>query len=93
MINELGIDSSLGNPTYKSITLSKEEITDNHRSVLSSFGVSIKDDDCDLPILYWTSKLHKSPYKQRFITGSARCTTKPLFQLFNAKEIIPVVQL
>ena len=38
-------------------TLSKEEITDNHRSVLSSFGVSIKDDDCDLPILYWTPQV------------------------------------
>ena len=41
LINELGIDSSTG----KATTLSKEEITDNHRSVLSSFGVSIKDDD------------------------------------------------
>ena len=84
LINELGIDSSIGNPTYKATTLSKEEITDNHRSVLSSFGVSIKDDDCDLPVLYWTPKLHKCPYKQRFIAGSARCTTKPLSQLLTS---------
>ena len=84
LINELGIDSSTGNPTYKATTLSKEEITDNHRSVLSSFGVSIKDDDCDLPTLYWTPKLHKCPYKQRFIAGSARCTTKPLSQLLTS---------
>ena len=52
-------------------------ITDNHKSVLTSFNVSIKDNDCDLPTLYWTPKLHKCSYKQRFISGSARCTTKP----------------
>ena len=80
LIDELGIDSSLGNPTYEATTLSKEEITDNHRSVLSSFGISIKDDDCDLPSLYWIPKLHKCPYKQRFIAGSAKCSTKPLSQ-------------
>ena len=36
---ELGLDSSLGNPSYTAITLSKEEIIDNHMSVLSSFGI------------------------------------------------------
>ena len=48
--------------------------------MLSSFGISIKDDDCDLPSLYWIPKLHKCPYKQRFIAGSAKCSTKPLSQ-------------
>ena len=75
---------TLGNTPYKATTFSKEEIADSHRSVLSSFGVSLKDDDCDLPTLYWTHKLHKCPYKQRFIVGSTRCTTKPLSQLLTS---------
>ena len=36
LIKELGIDNSLGNPTYTPTTLTKEEILDNHRSGLCS---------------------------------------------------------
>jgi hypothetical protein len=36
------------------------------------------DDDYELPYLYWIPKLHKTPYKQRFIAGSKKCSTKPL---------------
>ena len=32
----------------------------------------------NLPYLFWTPKLHKSPYKHRFIAGSSKCTTKDL---------------
>jgi hypothetical protein len=49
LIKELGIDNSLGNPTYTSKTLTKEEILDNHRSVFGSFGISTKDEELDLP--------------------------------------------
>jgi len=41
---ELGIDNSLGNPTYTLTTLNKEKTLDNRRSVLCSFGISNKDD-------------------------------------------------
>ena len=39
LIKELGIDNSLGNPTYTTTALTKEEILDNHRSILCSFGL------------------------------------------------------
>ena len=45
------MDISLGNPTFTSTTLTKEEILDIHKSVLSSFGISIKDENLDLPSL------------------------------------------
>ena len=32
----------------------------------------------NLPYLYWTPKLHKIPFKDRFISGSSKCTTKDL---------------
>jgi hypothetical protein len=56
VITELGINNSLGNPTYTPTTPTKEEILDNHRSVLCSFGISTKDEELDLPSLYWIPK-------------------------------------
>ena len=59
LIKELGINMSLGNPIYTPTTLTKEEILDNHRSVLCfMFGISTKDEELDLPSLYWIPKLH-----------------------------------
>ena len=52
LIKELGIDNSLGNPTYTPPTLTKKKILDNHKSVLCSFGISTKDKEPDLPSLY-----------------------------------------
>ena len=69
--------------TYSLITQSKEEILQNHKSVLSSFGIETKTGDQDLPSLYWIPKLHKNPYKQRFIAGSSKCSTKALSQLLT----------
>ena len=81
---ELGLCSAQGNPTYTRTTLSKNEILDNHRSVLSSFGINTLGDEQDLPSLYWTPKLHKTPYKQRYIAGSSKCSTKPLSKLLTS---------
>ena len=52
LIKELHIDNSLGNPTDTPPTLTKEEMLDDHRSVLCSFGISTKDEELDLPLLY-----------------------------------------
>ena len=38
----------------------------------------MSEEDQNLPYLYWAPKLHKSPYKHRFIAGSSKCTTKDL---------------
>jgi hypothetical protein len=81
LIKELGIDTLVGNPTYTPTTLTKEEILDNHRSVLYYFGISTIDEELDLPALYWILKLHKCPFKQRCIARSAKCSTKSLSKL------------
>ena len=33
--------------------------------------------------MYWIPKLHKSPYKQRYIAGSFKCSTKPISKLLT----------
>jgi hypothetical protein len=45
--------------------------------------VHCKDEELDLPSLYWIPKLHKCPFKQRYIAGSAKCSTKPLSKLLT----------
>ena len=36
---------------------------------------NIKIDKRDLPTFYWLPKLHKNPYKSRFISNSSHCST------------------
>ena len=55
----------------------------DNKFVLCSFGISTKDEELDFPSLYWIPKIHKCPYKQCCIAGSAQCSTKPLFNLLT----------
>ena len=79
-----------GNPTYNLTAMSKEEILQNHHSVMLTFEISLPEEDIDLPKLYWIPKLHKNPYKKRYIAGSAKCSTKPLSQILT--RILTVVK-
>ena len=66
LMEELGMSTMTGNPTYNLTAMSKEEILQNHHSVMLTFGISLPEEDIDLPKLYWIPKLHKNPYKQRY---------------------------
>ena len=90
ILDELGFNSTSGNPTYTLSSLSKEEILQNHKSVLDIFNIPKYQDEFDLPYLYWIPKLHKSPYKQRYIAGSSKCSTKPLSILLT--KILTIVK-
>ena len=39
-----------------------------------SLKIDVKIDKCELPTFYWLPKLHKRPYKSRFISNSSHCT-------------------
>jgi hypothetical protein len=60
------------------------------KQVLSNIWISTKDEELDLPSLYWIPKLHKCPFKQRYIAGSAKYSTKPLSKLLTC--ILSVVK-
>ena len=77
--------------TINNIYLSASEVLDNHRSVLTSFGIDPNENEIDLPYVYWIPKMHKNPYKHRFIAGSARCSTKPL-SFFLSKLLTNIKQ-
>ena len=45
--------------------------------------MSIKEKQDRLPTLHWLPKLHKRPYKARFIANSSSCTTTVLSKLLT----------
>ena len=47
------------------------------------FGISTKDQELNLPSLYWIPKSHKCHFKKLYIAGSTKCSTKPLSKLLT----------
>ena len=78
LLSAVDVANNSSDKTYTATTLSKEEVVDNHISVLSYFCLSTNDDDCDLPSLYWIPKLHNNPYKQRYIVYLSKLLTSIL---------------
>ena len=79
---ELGISDDgniIGNTVYKPIDQKVNDIYTFHEEKLSStFGMKLLDINRYIPLLYWTSKQHKCPYKFRFIAGASKCYNKQL---------------
>ena len=50
----------------------------------AKFGLFVDEDHSKLPTLYWLPKLHKRPYKSRFIANSSVCTTTELSILLTS---------
>ena len=42
------------------------------------FGIEIDSDHEKIPLLYWTSKQHKNPYKSRYIAGAFNVSSSPV---------------
>ena len=50
------------------------------------FSITFKERQNKLPTLYWLPKLHKRPYKARFIANSSSCTTSELSKLLTSSD-------
>ena len=62
LIKELGLHSLPGNPTYNLTDFSASEVLDNHKSVLTSFGIQTNNEELDLPYITFRrcTKIHIS---------------------------------
>ena len=58
-------------------------IVTEHQTFLNSYSISLSTKDQDLPRIYWAPKLHKTPFKFRFIAGSKNCSTKKVSVLLT----------
>ena len=54
----------------------------NHLAL--NFSVCVKERQDRLPTMYWLPKLHKRPYKARFIASSNSCSTTELSKLLTS---------
>ena len=71
--------------TYERISSDERAIVNTHSiDITSKFAVSIKEKQDRLPKLYWLPKLHKRPYKARFIANSNSCTTTVLYKMLTS---------
>ena len=61
----------------------------SHSDFVKSVRLKLSEEDQDRPYLYWTPKLHKTPFKHSFIAGSSKCTTKELSCLLT-KILSPI---
>ena len=88
LIDELGIDlgtlSCTGNNTYSYVSNDKEKIiNETVVSLKNKFNIICEEDNKHIPKIFWNPKLHKNPYKPRFIAGARRSVTKQIESMMN----------
>jgi hypothetical protein len=88
LINELGFHNLLGNRTYTPTTLPKEEIMDNHRSVLCSFGMSTNDEELTgSPITLLDSEITQVSFQTALYCWVCQMLLETSFQIINMYSI------
>ena len=87
-MKELGIDPisyiCQGNITYQLVDLSEDNIVQEHCTFLNEkFDIVVSKVNEKIPRIFWNPKLHKNPYKSRFIAGARNSSTKQLSVYLN----------
>ena len=74
-----------GTKAYKETSEEEKSVVNGHCNYLAlKFSVCVKERQDRLPTMYWLSKLHKRPYKARFIANSSSCTAIELSKLLTS---------
>ena len=87
-MTELGMDfgtlGCIGNTTYQPVNRTHTDIKNNHNEIMiNEFNITVTEENKRIPKIFWNPKLHKTPYKARFIAGASNCTTKQLSLYVN----------
>ena len=71
-----------GTKAYELTSSEKRSVINYHIFQKATIcGVYVDEDQGRLPTFYWLPKLHKQPYRSRFIGNSSSCTTTELSEL------------
>ena len=74
-----------GTKAYEQTSEKEKFVINNHIfHNATRFAVSVNEDQERLPTFYLLPKLHKKPYKARFIANSSSCTTTELSKLLTS---------
>ncbi|MCP4978369.1 MAG: hypothetical protein GY931_19660 [Maribacter sp.] len=72
-----------GNAVYKPVPCNKEDLLKLHDLISGQFNASIDIRNKTLPMIFAVPKLHKNPYKFRYISGASKSSMRPLSILLN----------
>ena len=68
-----------GTLAYEQTSIDEKSAVFIHSNEIpSKFAVDVKERQDRLPTMFWLPKLHKRPYKAKFIANSSSCTTTEL---------------
>ena len=70
-------------PTFQLTSVSENYICNKHKLLASS--LQAEPNTMKVPTMYWLPKLHKTPYKYRFISSSSHCSTTKLSHCSTTK--------
>ena len=71
--------------TYELISTDEKSVVNKHCSdIETKFAVGITESQEKLPTFYWLPKLHKRPYKARFIANCSSCTATSLSKVLTS---------
>ena len=74
-----------GTKTYEKTSIDEKSVVYSHSNEIpNKFAVDVKECQDRLPTMYWLPKLHKRPYKARFIANSSSYTTTELSKLLTS---------
>ena len=74
-----------GTKAYEETYIDEKSVVYSHSNEIpKKFAVDVKERQDNLPTMYWLPKLHKRPYKARFIANFSSCTTTALSQSLNS---------
>ena len=91
MCKELGVNimsnhnyAAIGNEVYKPCCSDEIELIHKHKQLTVQTGnIKFEEEDESLPVIFATPKLHKNPYKFRFIAGASNSSTKPMSKILH----------
>ena len=68
-----------GTEAYKEYSTDEKTVVYNHSNNSPyKFAVNVEERQDNFPTIYWLPKIHKIPFKSRFIANSSSCTTTEL---------------
>ena len=71
-----------GAKAYEETSIDEKSVVYSHSNEIpKTFAAGVKERQDRIPTMYWLPKLHKRPYKARFIANSSSCTTTKLSKL------------
>ena len=74
-----------GTKAYEETSIDEKSVVYSHSNEIpKKFAVDVNERQDRLPTMYWLPKLHKRPYKARFIANSSSCTSTELSKLLTS---------